>query len=674
MKFRGIIAFVFALACSPALAQTNPGTSPLSIAKGGTNCSTPSIVCLGNIIGPAVGGIDQNLLSSHTANYTLSTTDCGSTVTLGGNAFFTLTVPAVAGFPASCSVAVVNIDTFGSGRAKLISGVTLPGGTGSGIQNFLWPTQNFSIKIENGSWTVFYAPLRIKHQGAAVFNTDFVNGNDANDGLATGAGNAFKTVSQCMQNIYTIFDDDAGLNGVTCLMAAGTTDSTTIHVASHGGFPGSFGTSGVTIDGNGTATLSGGIQIYYGTVIAVQAVTLTNAGGDCVQVQFGGHISFNAGVTFGACSGTAIDILNGGYGAFNNNVTWSGNTPIFLLLQNGAIFNGNGVTVTLGANATVTETVAANWNSLANLNAMTWTLGAFTVTGKKFLCAGNSTIVGATGIPGTVAGSVSGGCNLDGNPTQVSAGGTGLAAGTQGGIPWFQFSTQMATSALLAQNQLMAGGGTGAPPSTLGSLGTTTQVLHGNAGGLPTWAQVGLTADVTGTLPGGNGGTNNAFMQFSGPATSTKTYTLPNASASILTTNGAVFSSTVTNPTGTTSVGTQKMMGMGATCTITPTTSTRVHFQFVGQVLNNTVNDGAFGQLAYGTGTAPVNGAAATGTNIGNGPVLSTATAGTGYPFNMSGVATSLTPGTAVWFDLSLSALVGGTASVSNVTCVAFEM
>lgn len=37
--------------------------------------------------------------------------------------------------------------------------------------------------------------------------------------------------------------------------------------------------------------------------------------------------------------------------------------------------------------------------------------------------------------------------------------------------------------------------------------GTTTTVLHGNAAGNPSWAAVSLTADVTGTLPAGNGGT-----------------------------------------------------------------------------------------------------------------------------------------------------------------------
>lgn len=45
----------------------------------------------------------------------------------------------------------------------------------------------------------------------------------------------------------------------------------------------------------------------------------------------------------------------------------------------------------------------------------------------------------------------------------------------------------------------------------LGSLGTTTTLLHGNAAGDPTFAAVSLTADVTGTLPAANGGTGVAY-------------------------------------------------------------------------------------------------------------------------------------------------------------------
>jgi len=41
----------------------------------------------------------------------------------------------------------------------------------------------------------------------------------------------------------------------------------------------------------------------------------------------------------------------------------------------------------------------------------------------------------------------------------------------------------------------------------LGSLGTTTTLLHGNAAGAPTFGAVSLTADVSGITPTANGGT-----------------------------------------------------------------------------------------------------------------------------------------------------------------------
>jgi hypothetical protein len=80
-------------------------------------------------------------------------------------------------------------------------------------------------------------------------------------------------------------------------------------------------------------------------------------------------------------------------------------------------------------------------------------------------------------------------------------------AGTSGGVPYFSSASTWATSAALTQYALVLGGGAGAAPVVVGSTGTTTTVLHGNAVGAPTFGAVSLTADISGTLAVANGGT-----------------------------------------------------------------------------------------------------------------------------------------------------------------------
>lgn len=69
------------------------------------------------------------------------------------------------------------------------------------------------------------------------------------------------------------------------------------------------------------------------------------------------------------------------------------------------------------------------------------------------------------------------------------------ASVTSGGVACFTSTTVQGSSGLLTASAIVLGGGAGVCPSPMGSLGTTTTVLHGNAGGAPTFAAV-VSADL----------------------------------------------------------------------------------------------------------------------------------------------------------------------------------
>lgn len=133
----------------------------------------------------------------------------------------------------------------------------------------------------------------------------------------------------------------------------------------------------------------------------------------------------------------------------------------------------------------------------------------------------------------------------------------------------------------------------------------------------------------------------------------------------VLSTKGAVATNTSAAPAGTTSA-TAVMMAVGGV--ITPLTSSRVRIVVSGQMANSLLNDGATVDLRYGTGTAPTNGAAVTGTLVGISQTITSLVAAQRSGFCISGIATGLTIGTAIWVDVSLLAVTAGTATVTGVT------
>jgi len=169
---------------------------------------------------------------------------------------------------------------------------------------------------------------------------------------------------------------------------------------------------------------------------------------------------------------------------------------------------------------------------------------------------------GSTGL--TPATATSGAVTVAGTLANTNGGTGQSSAFTQYGITYASSTTVLATTA----------------------AGTTTTVLHGNAGGAPTFGAVSLTADVTGTLPAGNGGTgvaNNAAMTVTGSGNFAYTRTLTGATNVTFPTTGTLSTlagtetftnKTLTNPTVTNYVETPFSANSSTAITIALTNGT----------------------------------------------------------------------------------------------------
>lgn len=136
--------------------------------------------------------------------------------------------------------------------------------------------------------------------------------------------------------------------------------------------------------------------------------------------------------------------------------------------------------------------------------------------------------------------------------------------------------------------------------------------------------------------------------------------------------NEATLSTALTNPTGTTSTAVGVMMGLGGVFKITPVYSTRVHVTIFGVARSSVISTNTM-QLYFGTGTAPTNGAAITGTALGS-PQLATVPVASGStPYSFMWILTGLTPGTAYWFDVSVQQGNAGTGSILNNSATVME-
>lgn len=215
---------------------------------------------------------------------------------------------------------------------------------------------------------------------------------------------------------------------------------------------------------------------------------------------------------------------------------------------------GTSATLTL-ANGSTLATSGANSITLTSTGATNVTLPTSgTLMTNPMTTGGDVIYGGASGVPTRLA---------NGSANQVlTSQGTTLAP--VWATPGAGSGTVTNTGALTANRLII--GNAGADVTALGSLGTTTTLLHGNAAGAPTFGAVNLATDVTGVIPTAiNAQTGTTYTVVAGDQGKLVTFS-----------NGAAVAVTLPQATGSFTTGWScSFLNLGAgIVTVTPTTST----------------------------------------------------------------------------------------------------
>lgn len=334
----------------------------------------------------------SNTRLAKTANYTVANTDKAATIALGGSACYTLTFNAASGYDANFSVTVLNEDTA-TPRAKIIAI--------SGLANFfLYPGQSVVVFNQNNVWSVQGKSRWRIPSGTTTIYTNQSLGNDSNDGLATGAGNAMATVQAAMIRISR--DIDVAGNSVLVQMGANESGVGGVHLGVNGFFIGTGGGAAITLDGGGF-TLDGGsspaINLFFSYGFTVQNITLQGA--NCISLDHA-QMRAGAGVVWGVTTGHQLTAFYESKLELNSASTIGGAPGLsFISVQYGstAIFTG---AITFNVNvAYPLSFVFAKNCGIAEFSNATIVLNGKTVTGTRWLSDSNAIVISATGVPNT---------------------------------------------------------------------------------------------------------------------------------------------------------------------------------------------------------------------------------------------------------------------------------
>src|SRR5713226_8353157 len=102
--------------------------------------------------------------------------------------------------PSPASQRIAACRSGDTGRGKKLSGFPSP------APSILWTKQEIDVAIVNGAWALVDQPGRYRLTASTTLFVDVTNGNDANDGLASGAGNALATIQKAWDTAADNFD------------------------------------------------------------------------------------------------------------------------------------------------------------------------------------------------------------------------------------------------------------------------------------------------------------------------------------------------------------------------------------------------------------------------------------------------------------------------------------